>query len=143
MSVAEGENEDGAHIQLSDWGNRPNQRWLLTCLGDGAYRFEATGTTDFGKDSIEMDWQKVLSVENASTRTGSSLVQSTWNDGEGEEQLWKIRKNKDGTYRIENVYSGKVASVQDGSSYAGAKVIQAEWNNSDSQKWNIKMPNSN
>jgi len=36
--------------------------------------------------------------------------------------LWKIRKNKDGTYRIKNVYSGKVASVQNDSSYAGAKL---------------------
>ena len=38
---------------------------------------------------------------------------------------------------------GKVVDVKDDSIHEGINVIQAEWKNSDSQKWNIKMPNSN
>ncbi|MDR8393801.1 RICIN domain-containing protein [Aliifodinibius sp. S!AR15-10] len=136
MSVIGGENEDGAPTHLRNWDNATNQRWLVTYIGNGAYRLEVT-------HSLEMDWQKVLSVENASMQDGASLVQQTWNDGDGEEQLWEIQENNDGTYRITNMHSGKVADITNDSIGVGPHVIQAEWDNSESQKWKFKMPISN
>lgn len=132
MSVAGGENEEDAPVHHAAWSNTNKQRWLVTHLGEDIYRLEATHSSD-------MRWQKVLSVEDASTQDGASLVQQTWTDGEGENQLWTIHENDDGTFRLENVRSGRVAEAQDGARDE-APVVQSEWTGGDRQKWTLRTP---
>lgn len=92
----------------------------------------------------------VAEVEANSTANGAPLIQ--WSYHGGDNQLWELIQNNDraeqssansralpgdGTYRLENVNSGKVADVDGSSTSDGANIIQWPWKGTDNQKWDI------
>ena len=77
---------------------------------------------------------KVIEVPNNSTDLGTQLQQQTYQVG-SKNQLWKIKNLGDGSYRIDNVNSGKSIDVYESLLTNGTPIIQYDYAGHNNQKW--------
>ena len=84
----------------------------------------------------KLDQSKVVDIDNGSTNNGAN-VQIYLNTGV-KQQMFKIKNESDGTYKIEALHSGKVVDVNGGQNYNGVNVQQYESNDTVSQRWIIE-----
>jgi len=67
--------------------------------------------------------------------------ESTGHDGWGHASRIArcVTDNNDGTFRLENLHSGRVGEAQQDATREKA-VVQCEWDDRDSQRWILKPP---
>ena len=68
---------------------------------------------------------------------GAPLIQWQWHGGNN--QLWQIVANDDGTVRVQSKLTGKVIDTQSGESTDGAPLVQRAWNGSAGQRWTLSL----
>ncbi|MCU4973506.1 RICIN domain-containing protein [Halobacteria archaeon AArc-m2/3/4] len=79
-----------------------------------------------------------LTVEGASTGSGSNVVQDEW--GGADHQRWDVVEldEYDGQFRLESVDTGLVLEVEDGSEENGANVQVGEWTGDAHQRFTVE-----
>lgn len=84
----------------------------------------------------------LLTVPNSSTEEKKQLVQATLN-GNGT-QWWKLNRNDDGTYCMQNQFNGKYVDLKADQivSNEGVPIIQYSYNGDSNQRWYI-VPTGN
>jgi glucose/arabinose dehydrogenase len=78
---------------------------------------------------------KTLEVAGAATTNGAKIQQNAYTAG-AKAQLWKMKDNGDGTYRIVNANSGKIMDAST-STASGVNTVQWDWASFDNQKWSF------
>lgn len=81
----------------------------------------------------KVDENKVLDVKDASKSDEAKV--HIWSNYCKSNQIWHIKKTKDGYYNIVAAHSGKYLDVIGGSNKKGVEVWQYSKNDSDAQKW--------
>ena len=122
----------GSNIQI--WrtaANDPAEKYTIKYVGDGWYKIcEKTS-------GLLME----LADPNAGFLTASRNVQ-VFSDNGGKHQLWKIRKNSDGTYFIINKASGYYLDLEGANTSNGTNVSQHPYNGNSNQRWVIEPYNN-
>lgn len=89
----------------------------------------------------KIDDNFVLDVANGSHEVGTNLQLYTMNSTEA--QIFKISRNDDGSYLIQNAASGLTVDVANGVFQNGTNVWMVDYNGSAAQKWNfVKVSNN-
>ncbi|GAB2602635.1 hypothetical protein GCM10027168_39630 [Streptomyces capparidis] len=78
---------------------------------------------------------KAMSVSDASTSDGASIVQ--WSRDDRTAQQWQFVDSGDGHYRVKSVHSGKVLDIEGLSTADGANVIQWADSNAANQQFRV------
>lgn len=119
----------GSNVQIwTNGGNIYEEKYLIKYAGDGWYKiFEKTS-------GLIME---VVDI-NTNFLNASKNVQLA-NDNGGRNQLWKIRKNADGTYFIINKSNGYYLDLENASLDNGSNVSECAYNGSNAQKWIIEL----
>ena len=126
-----GEFKAGSNIQLYKFNNATvAEKYTIKYVGDGWYKiYEKTSG---------------LIVEVVDPSSGflknSKNVQLA-NDNGGKHQLWKIRKNSDGTYFIINKASGYYLDLENSKAENGTNVSQYPYTGNNNQRWIIELEN--
>ena len=109
---------DGANALIYSSNSNLNQKWKVKLVSgmENTYTFESLCSG------------KYLSV------SGSNVVQSSFNDGSGE-QMWTPVDIDAGAVVLQNIATGKVLDVKGGSGSNGTNVQVYERNNSSAQKF--------
>lgn len=103
------------------------ERYKVEYVGDGYYRlFEATSGLSV---EIMLDDQSYM-IKNKN----AVLFGKTANRG----QLWKIRKNSDGTFFLFNKLAGQCLDLCDAGTTNGTNVFAHPYNGSNAQKWKFR-----
>jgi len=116
-------NVDG-HIDQGPWLKGPHQKWRFIRLADGSYNIQNT---------LHSFW---LDDTNASLAAGDFVrqwfeVNRTTNDA----QKWLLIKQKDDSFQIRCVVSGKVLEIHGAAKNPGALVYQEDWQEKENQKF--------
>jgi endoglycosylceramidase len=106
------------------WEGSDRQRWRVTPLGDGSYRFDCVASGE------------TLAVRAASQENGADIVQRPWQGGD--EQRWHVEVTANAANALRNAHSGLVADVADRSTADGATVHQWEYVDGQNQQWRLR-----
>jgi glucose/arabinose dehydrogenase len=83
---------------------------------------------------------KVMEIPNSALTNGAFIEQRTFVAG-SKNQMWKIKANGDGTYRIMNANSGRVVTIENAATVAGTNAIQMDWTSGAHQSFNFSKNN--
>ncbi|HEY4788063.1 MAG TPA: RICIN domain-containing protein, partial [Bacteroidales bacterium] len=127
LDVVSKSTAEGANIQQWTYYATPNQRWVVTYLGNGYYKIK----------SVNSGRLVSLSSKNYSA-DGDNVLQLA--DFNSDTQLWQIADVGNGYYKIINKYSGKGLDVQGGTSSTGNGVNVQQWTYfaTTNQQWQFK-----
>ncbi len=129
LDVDSGSNTDGANIiEWNYWGGEMQKYEIVNVNGSYAIKTKASGST------------KCLDVYNISNDDGANVCQWTYWGGDG--QRWYLEDVKgssvsglEGTYYVQNKFSGLYLDIENGSAADGANIRQWYLNGSDAQKF--------
>lgn len=76
---------------------------------------------------------KCIDIEGRNTENGANILQ--WQNNGGDNQLWMLEQNDDGSFIISNVLSNKALDVDGWSVENGGNIHVWEYGNQDNQKW--------
>lgn len=116
---------DGTNIQLYSPNNTKAQRFTIK------YVPELTSYQIINSDANN----RVLDVQGGSTNDGANV--QMWGNNMSCAQLWRFRKNDDGTYNIISFCSDNVLDVTAGASKDGTNIQLWDYNGSIAQKWKL------
>ena len=131
-----GEFKVGSNVQLYKFNNASvAEKYTIKYAGNGWYKiFEKTSglIIEFANPDTTFlnNWDKPRNVQLA-------------NDNGGKNQLWKIRKNSDGTYFIINKANGYYLDLENSKTENGANVSECTYNGSNAQRWIIELETYN
>ncbi len=117
------------------WGIHFDNNRLLRWNGDG---WDDTGVV---RKQVSVGSASVVWAVDDNDRiwenkgSGAQLVQQLW--AEDTRQQWRLLRQDDGTYRIQNVHSGLVMDVRGSSKSQGTDVLGFKWHGGDNQRWHI------
>ena len=124
-----GEFKAGSNIQLYKFNNATvAEKYTIKYAGDGWYKISEKTSGLL----IE------ISDPNSGFLTNSRNIQ-VFSDNGGKHQLWKIRKNSDGTYFIINKASGYYLDLEGSKTDNGTNVSQYPYNGNSNQRWVIEL----
>lgn len=132
--------KNGSKVQLGAKGNTPNQSWRFEATGDGKNHYYIINQGDLvGKHKyLEAAWT-FLGQDGGKVQlwefTGGSKSRL------GSNQVWKVEKNKKGTYSIISAHlrsSGRALTIDSFSPLKnGTKVYLYANSNQPNQLWNL------
>ncbi|MBE5869685.1 MAG: hypothetical protein E7294_00260 [Lachnospiraceae bacterium] len=126
VDVSNGSGADGTNIiQYTYWGGAP-QKYRIKKNADGSVAF-LTKASNF---------RSALDVYNWSKANGGNVDE--WSYWGGTLQHWYLEPILDGTYYIQNAYSGLYMDVDNGLTENGTNVRQHKYNGSDAQKFRLE-----
>ena len=79
---------------------------------------------------------KVMEIPNGALTNGAFVEQRTFVEG-AKNQMWKLKDNGDGTYRIVNANSGKTITIENARTTPSTNAIQMDWNTGDNQRFTL------
>ena len=126
-----GQFHSGSNVQIwTSVNNTIIENYIVKYVGNGWYKiFEKTSglIVEFANPDTTFlnNWDKPRNVQLAE-------------DNGGKNQLWKIRKNSDGTYFIINKANGYYLDLENSKTENGANVSECTYNGSNAQRWIIK-----
>lgn len=114
---------------------------LWSANSSGAQRFvliRASGEMPSGTFHVRAssNFAQVLDVAQGSMADCANVL--SWENNDGGNQKWNVRRNSDGTYSFENCETGKVLDLANGSTASGSNVIQYASNAGKNQRWRIE-----
>ena len=128
VSSVPGQFYPGANVQIyTSIGNTCVELYSVQYVGDGWYKiFEKTSglIIEFANPDTTFlnNWDKPRNVQLAE-------------DNGGKNQLWKIRKNSDGTYFVINKANGYYLDLENSWLDDGSNVSECTYNGSNAQRW--------
>ena len=129
VSGIPGQFKSGANVQIYKFDNAAvAEKYTIKYAGNGWYKiFEKTS-------GLIVEFVDI----NTNFLNNSKNVQLA-NDNGGKNQLWKIRKNSDGTYFIINKANGYYLDLENSKTDNGSNVSQCTYNGSNAQRWVIEL----
>ena len=129
VSGIPGQFKSGANVQIYKFDNAAvAEKYTIKYAGNGWYKiFEKTS-------GLIVEFVDI----NTNFLNNSKNVQLA-NDNGGKNQLWKIRKNSDGTYFIINKANGYYLDLENSKTDNGSNVSQCTYNGSNAQRWIIEL----
>ena len=118
----------GSNVQIwTSINNTIVEQYIIKYVGDGWYKiFEKTSglIVEFANPDTTFlnNWDKPRNVQLAE-------------DNGGKNQLWKIRKNSDGTYFVINKANGYYLDLENSWLDDGSNVSECTYNGSNAQRW--------
>ncbi|CAM4825211.1 unnamed protein product [Rotaria magnacalcarata] len=133
LDVTSSGTSDGTNVQMWSDNGTPAQQWQLI-----RYSSQSKEPNEFSGNYqlLNVQSNKVLDIYGKGTDDGTN-VQIFGNHG-GENQIWVIHANQDGTVKLINPHSGKVLDVYGSGTSDGTNVQIFTDNGSNAQKWHVQ-----
>ncbi|MBO1329819.1 glycoside hydrolase N-terminal domain-containing protein [Streptomyces sp. VRA16 Mangrove soil] len=122
LDVRSGSTADGAGIIQWAWSGSANQQWRLLPDADGSFRLAARHSG------------KILTGHDSS---GPSAQLTQEQDGNRDDQHWKLVEVDSEHVRLVNVHNGGCAGVDGGSTAGGAPVVYQPADSGAHQQWRL------
>lgn len=127
--------KNGTKIQLWENNNATHQQWQFQFAGRGANNYYIISMSPrAGKINF-------LDASGGHLANNGGIVQLWKNNLGGKNQLWKVTKNSNGTYRIANTAVAAKGASLDADGYTqgknGGKIQLWEALNNKNQEWNL------
>ena len=118
--------DDGSDrtVHQRAWAGEDSQRWRVSALPDGTYRFDNVASGES------------LAVGDPSDGNGADVVEAPWMDQR--RQHWQVEVTRGATNRLRNVASGRILDVTDRLSADGANVQQWADAGGENQRWLLR-----
>ena len=114
---------DGAKLQLWSDIDEAQQRFYISDIGNGYYKFTSSKSN------------KVLDVQNAGTMSGTSVQQ--YANNESDAQQWIIKSMGDGLYSIMSKCNNLYMTLSSGVTRE-SKIVMSDWEDSLYQKFRLE-----
>ncbi|MCL2071305.1 MAG: RICIN domain-containing protein [Oscillospiraceae bacterium] len=96
-------------------------------IPNGVYSIQGRGSGKFISSTMGLNNGAETIIHESSG--GNGVV--------GADQIFRLERQSNNTYKITSVHSGKVLDIQDGSDWLGARIHQWDWHSIDTQRWYI------
>ena len=128
-----GEFKAGSNVQLYNFTNAfVAEKFTINYVSDGWYKI-LEKTSGLALELVDPDTNFLNNSKNVKLAS----------DNGGKNQLWKIRKNSDGTYYIINKANGYYLDLESSKTDNATNVSTHEYNEGNNQKWIIELETYN
>ena len=123
LDVSGASTEDRANVQIWNYENAPQQKFIIQKEDDGYYIIK------------NLNSGKVLDVQDASMKNGANVWQYFYNGSDA--QKWIIQRTSDGYYNIVSKLNGLYLNIDNANIVKGANIQVYASNESVTQKFRI------
>lgn len=129
LDVYNGRIKNGTNVRTWYANDAPAQRWYLEAVDSGI----ASGTYKLSLGSRYSN--KYVDVAGGSRDNGANIA--VWSNTNSDAQYWRVNRQANGLYTLQNTRSGKYLDVSGANPYAGANIETWQGTGACAQKWAI------